>query len=425
MNKSGRKFSAIAIDQCHEQHNAHVKGAVGLTGDGQALHRWMVAGPEVARVIKEFEEEAANVSDVKSKTDNHHEQYAKVQSVFLDQVQALTRTIEEMGNPFMEHSDELLRLHTRDIMDDCVKDTVRKVVKVGQDQYNIFVDERLMHSQKAVTDPLPRNKLVLFKTPRSKAASKKQTHLSEVKNDCNLFSRLYVACQTRDGDLDTFFSHENQPAPPSLSQGGELRQGTKSNLLTCLETHQSLRDDHPTVEAKMFDGGALVHMLRPITTKTFHQYAEHIFVPYIIAELQGTNRVDLIWDAYLPNSLKDVTRRRRGTGMRRRVSPNTAIPRNWKDFLCVDENKEELSNFLSTELMAVAATETKEVYASNDQGVLCSSASSDLQNLTPCLHEEADTRIFVHVAVVREVSFHVSKYMRILSVLSKLISTNP
>ena len=51
-------FSAMAIDQAHEQNNAFVKGdggAVGLTENPSALQRWMVAGPEVARVIKEFE----------------------------------------------------------------------------------------------------------------------------------------------------------------------------------------------------------------------------------------------------------------------------------------------------------------------------------------------------------------------------------
>ena len=54
--------------------------------------------------------------------------------------------------------------------------------------------------------------------------------VAALKNDCALFSRLYVSCQTRDGDLDTFFTHENQAAPPSLSVGGKLRLGTKADL---------------------------------------------------------------------------------------------------------------------------------------------------------------------------------------------------
>ena len=61
VHKTTNNFSAIAIDQCHEQNNAMVKGsggAIGLTGNPGALRRWMVAGPEIARIITEFEEQA-------------------------------------------------------------------------------------------------------------------------------------------------------------------------------------------------------------------------------------------------------------------------------------------------------------------------------------------------------------------------------
>ena len=58
VKKTKRVFSAIPIDQAHEQNNARIKGdgeAVDLTEDPSALRWWMVAGPKVARVISEFE----------------------------------------------------------------------------------------------------------------------------------------------------------------------------------------------------------------------------------------------------------------------------------------------------------------------------------------------------------------------------------
>ncbi len=58
VKKSKRSFSAISIDQAHEQNNAIVKGdggAIGLTENSTALHRWMVSGPEMARLIGEFQ----------------------------------------------------------------------------------------------------------------------------------------------------------------------------------------------------------------------------------------------------------------------------------------------------------------------------------------------------------------------------------
>ena len=72
-------FSAIAIDQAHEQNNACIKGdggAVGLLQSPEALRRWMVAGPEIARLIAEFDA----TMDGKSMTDTrHHEQGASFQ----------------------------------------------------------------------------------------------------------------------------------------------------------------------------------------------------------------------------------------------------------------------------------------------------------------------------------------------------------
>ena len=54
----------------------------------------------------------------------------------------------------------------------------------------------------------------------------------ELKQDCHLFSGLYVACQSCEGDLHQFFSQENYVYPPALSVYGELpNSDTKSDIL--------------------------------------------------------------------------------------------------------------------------------------------------------------------------------------------------
>ena len=56
--KTSNTFSAMVIDQCHEQNNAVIKEsvrAVGLTNNLNALRCWMVAGPEVPRMVEEFD----------------------------------------------------------------------------------------------------------------------------------------------------------------------------------------------------------------------------------------------------------------------------------------------------------------------------------------------------------------------------------
>ncbi len=57
MKNTTHSYSAIATNQTHEQTNASVKGdggAVGLTENPAALHRWKVSVPEMARLIGEF-----------------------------------------------------------------------------------------------------------------------------------------------------------------------------------------------------------------------------------------------------------------------------------------------------------------------------------------------------------------------------------
>ena len=228
-------FSGIAIDQAHEQNNASVKGdggAVGLTENPAALRRWMVSGPEMARLIGEFE-----VSTKKrKKTDfRHHEQTKHAQMTLGRDITSLTDAIEEMGNPSAEISKDLLVLDSRDIADPAVIDTLRQIKSLGQEQYDTYVNERLVSQTKPITDPIKRNNLPLFNRPPVREKSRAQLQRSSLKNDCSLFSRLYTASQIRSGDLDKFFQHENQAYPPALSQMGKLRTGTKSDLVGCLE----------------------------------------------------------------------------------------------------------------------------------------------------------------------------------------------
>lgn len=54
-------------------------GVIGLTNNPGALRRWMVASPEVARIVTEFEECAMKTH---SKDNRHHDQHQGVQTAF-------------------------------------------------------------------------------------------------------------------------------------------------------------------------------------------------------------------------------------------------------------------------------------------------------------------------------------------------------
>ena len=72
---------------------------------------------------------------------------------FLNQVKTLSNVIEEMGNPFIDESDDLV-LDSRDLADPSVVNTMRNLKKTGQEQYNIFVTERHVTQTRPVNYPI-------------------------------------------------------------------------------------------------------------------------------------------------------------------------------------------------------------------------------------------------------------------------------
>ena len=307
----------------------------------KALLRWMVAGPELARIVGEFEDNFPDGGAGKTTRTNlkHHEHTASAQVKFATEVGALVQVLEDMGNPFMEESEDLLVHDSRDVADPAIVQTVREIEKTGQDQYDKYMTERLIERTTPVFDPINKNQIPLFSRPPSRGPSKTKQTITSLKSGCTLFSRLCIATQTRDGDLDNFFKHENYAYLPTLSLLGKLRFGTKSDLVACLEKLCTSCGEAPVADVIILDGAVIVNMLKPIDVKTFQDYATHVFLPFIKAQLRNVTRIDIIWDVYLEDSLKSTAREIQGRGIRGRVDPSNTIPGNWQGFLRLADKK--------------------------------------------------------------------------------------
>ena len=70
----------------------------------------MVCGPEIACAVNELELSQERIKHEQSKGPDvrHHEQFESRQKAFVKQVNTLTGTIEEIGHPFLEESEDLL-----------------------------------------------------------------------------------------------------------------------------------------------------------------------------------------------------------------------------------------------------------------------------------------------------------------------------
>ncbi|XP_078492496.1 uncharacterized protein LOC144748319 [Ciona intestinalis] len=398
VGKTKHKFSSIALDHAHEQNNKCVKGdggAIGLTEDSSQLLRWMLAGPEVARIVGEFEVSMLTSSEKHGSTlYRHHEQTLSVQQEFEKQVRSLTLVIGEMGNPYLEESEDLLVLDTRDIMSEKVIKTVKSIEKAGDQQYRRFLEERILKKDKLISDPIPKNKFPLFSCPPMKSSTSTKLEINTLKKNCQLFSQLYISCQVREGNLAEFFQHENNSCPPALSKNEEIRSGSKADLVTCLEIIVPSSTEKPNVDAVIIDGAAVINMLKPMNSKTFGEYAKDVYLPFIERQLKDASRVDVVWDVYIANSLKASTRNKRGKGVRRRVQPNSRIPGCWGAFLRLNENKTELFKYLAEETNKIFTCD-KQIISTYAQNVLCR-LPQETDEICPCSQEEADTRLLLH-----------------------------
>ena len=89
-------------------------------------------------------------------------------------VRALIAVFQDMGNPFLENTQDLLVLDTRDIIETPVAETVRKIESLDEEQYTKFVEERLELCTKPVTDTLPKNNCHSSVSPRPRRSQSRR-----------------------------------------------------------------------------------------------------------------------------------------------------------------------------------------------------------------------------------------------------------
>ncbi|KAG7160431.1 hypothetical protein Hamer_G001677 [Homarus americanus] len=157
--------------------------------------------------------------------------------------------------------------------------------------------------------------------------------------------------------------------------------------------------DAPHVTSVILDEPAVVDMLKPGGSRTFQECSTAVFIPYIKSQLKHRSRLNLEWDCYLKSgSLKATVRCNRGKGIRRCVTASGPLLSNWQNFLHNSDNKEELFRLLSEQVMQLVVKESKQLVVTDKKQVLTVPPRNDTANLTPCNHEEADTRKMVHAA---------------------------
>ena len=107
-------------------------------------------------------------------------------------------------------------------------------------------------------------------------------------------------------------------------------------------------------------------------------------------------RLDIVWDTYRENSLKEQTRQNRGSGTPIKVENDTKLPANWKNFLRCNNNKDSLFKLLAVAIQEFQFSSHKQVISTYEQKVVASPIACINVSELNCTHEEADTRLLFH-----------------------------
>ena len=103
--------------------------------------------------------------------------------------------------------------------------------------------------------------------------SSKTKKIVNLTSDCKLYSRLFIACQAREGNLQNFFAHENFSFPIAISEHEKLRKcASNSDLLNCLYEIEEPSAESPKVDIKVIDEAAFVCMNAPKYAKIIGHY---------------------------------------------------------------------------------------------------------------------------------------------------------
>ena len=163
----------------------------------------------------------------------------------------------------------------------------------------------------------------------------------------------------RSVDLKQILLHELLNVPISIAQtNGVLRSGNKAILQTVLKKDTEC-PPHVILKKSsclIIDGQATVMALeKPDAAITFGDYADQ-FVVHVLKTANAFDRVDVVFDRYQEFSIKTGTRIKRTKKLRpiRRLIENrdVQLPKQWADYMASEENKAELSAFLSESLIS-------------------------------------------------------------------------
>ncbi|KAJ8316884.1 hypothetical protein KUTeg_004788, partial [Tegillarca granosa] len=341
-----RKFNQVDQDQAQEWLNGTGKRCgdiVGITKTSSAPSQWALSYnlksqiAEDTRKMFKAQSNDENHSELKpgrNERDNHDEEMI---ISMLEQLQVFESDLLACN---------LQNIVIKDISKKNIQDSLLLANSRGQSQMEDFVEER------ETANP----SLKLYEVVQKNESKATGTILKADRNFLRRVDTAYAA--GRDIDLKTLLTHELMPVPLCLAKlNGNLRTGNKAMLADVLtkdiECPSTVCVDRESLSCLILDGQARVLSIgNPTHVKTFRDF-DDVFVKSVCQSGAKFKRIDIQARVYKTNNPTKTVK-----PIRRVIeSGDVPFPKSWSKFIALNENKADLAQFLSEELLIHAPSE--------------------------------------------------------------------
>ena len=220
VKKSGTPFTNLFVDQTLEQEIRGLKvvgGITGLTQDESALNRFLLATPELTRIVTELQHQYASAAD--TAPEEHYQLTGTVAERIAINAEKIRSGIEEHcgGSPFVDQKP-LVNLVSMMAIPDTVKNDILERDEKGQARYEEFVTQRMTDGCPAsVWDRVEKLKLKTYSTWMKKATIAVGNKVVKLREDHQLLARCLVIQQSQLVDKlpETIRNYEMDVTPRS------------------------------------------------------------------------------------------------------------------------------------------------------------------------------------------------------------------
>ena len=208
-------------------------------------------------------------------------------------------------NPAQQSS--LITLSSGIIPTEVIRRDLENAYDKGKSAMDSFIDLRLVNMSKSIYDPLKKLRLGTFANMNKKVKVKVKGREVQFSSQSEIFGKIALIAQSRSADLQEIFKYPLGSVPYALADSmGTMIKTKKADLLVELEKDTTYVNSFSKSSCSIVDGMALVKCVG----LTFDKAADEIFNA-ALSSANGSTRIDIVFDIYTDESIKNVERNRR------------------------------------------------------------------------------------------------------------------